>query len=172
MRLIRFRHGDGTVHTAVRQGLKVRDLGAHNPLAPITGEQVAAAPLLDYERALEVPLPAVGKLFAWQEIIASMLRSQASPDPRAAIWTPQIFWKPSSTLLRPGSTVALRAKNVFFDWEAELAVVIGKQARDVKPEDAMQYVFGYTIVNDLSERKYNADIAQRDKREFDPFSIG
>ena len=74
-----------------------------------------------------------------------------------------------NSLLRPGGTVSLRTKNIFFDWEAELAVVIGKQARDVKAEDAMQYVFGYTIVNDLSERKYNADIEHRDKREFDPF---
>jgi 2-keto-4-pentenoate hydratase/2-oxohepta-3-ene-1,7-dioic acid hydratase in catechol pathway len=58
---------------------------------------------------------------------------------------------------------------VFFDWEAELAVVIGRQARDVAADEAMQYVFGYTIVNDLSERKFNAEIEPRDKREFDPF---
>jgi 2-keto-4-pentenoate hydratase/2-oxohepta-3-ene-1,7-dioic acid hydratase in catechol pathway len=39
----------------------------------------------------------------------------------------------------------------------------------VRAEDAMQYVYGYTIVNDLSERKYNAEIEHRDKREFDTF---
>lgn len=170
MRFIRFRHGDGTVHTGLRQGSKVRDLGAHNPLAPLTAGQVALAPLLDFnERVLEVPLPAVGKLLALAGNYRKHVAESGFTRPSGGIWTPQIFWKPSSSLLRPGGIVALRAKNVFFDWEAELAVVIGKQARDVNPEDAMQYVFGYTIVNDLSERKYNAEIANRDKREFDPF---
>jgi 2-keto-4-pentenoate hydratase/2-oxohepta-3-ene-1,7-dioic acid hydratase in catechol pathway len=89
--------------------------------------------------------------------------------PKDGEWTPQVVWKPSSALLRPGGTVHLRRKNNFLDWEAELAVIIGKRARDVAAEDAMQYVFGYSIINDLSERKYNAEIEQRDKRDFDPF---
>jgi 2-keto-4-pentenoate hydratase/2-oxohepta-3-ene-1,7-dioic acid hydratase in catechol pathway len=170
MRFIRFRHGDGTVHTGVRQGSQVRDIGAHNPLAPLTSGQLASAPLLDFdEHALEVPLPPVGKLLALAGNYRKHVAESGFTGPSGGVWTPQIFWKPSSSLLRPGGTVALRAKNVFFDWEAELAVVIGKQARDVKPEDAMQYVFGYTIVNDLSERKYNSEIEHRDKREFDPF---
>jgi 2-keto-4-pentenoate hydratase/2-oxohepta-3-ene-1,7-dioic acid hydratase in catechol pathway len=65
--------------------------------------------------------------------------------------------------------VALRSNNVFFDWEAELAVVIGRRAKDVPVSEAMSCVFGYTIINDLSERKFNAQIERRDLREFDPF---
>jgi 2-keto-4-pentenoate hydratase/2-oxohepta-3-ene-1,7-dioic acid hydratase in catechol pathway len=65
--------------------------------------------------------------------------------------------------------VYLRKKNVFFDWEAELAVVIGKGGRDIPCQQALDHVFGYTITNDLSERKFNSDVADRDKREFDPF---
>jgi 2-keto-4-pentenoate hydratase/2-oxohepta-3-ene-1,7-dioic acid hydratase in catechol pathway len=170
MRLIRFRHHDGTVHTGVREGARVRDLGAHNPLARVTDEQLASAPLLDFDgSALEVPLTAVGKLLALAGNYRKHVAESGFTGPSGGMWTPEIFWKPSSALLRPGGTVALRAKNVFFDWEAELAVVIGRQARDVKAEDAMQYVFGYAIINDLSERRYNAEIEHRDKREFDPF---
>jgi 2-keto-4-pentenoate hydratase/2-oxohepta-3-ene-1,7-dioic acid hydratase in catechol pathway len=170
MRFIRFRHSDGTAHTGVRDGAKVRDLGTHNPLTPVASKQVASAPLLDFdERELEVPLPAVGKLLALAGNYRKHVAESGFTGPSGGVWTPQIFWKPSSALLRPGGTVALRAKNNFFDWEAELAVVIGRKARDVMPEDAMQYVFGYTIINDLSERRYNAEIERRDKREFDPF---
>lgn len=170
MRWVRFRHHDGTVHTGVREGEKVRDLAYQDPLAPIGSQQLASAELLDFdEKKLEVPLPAVGKLLALAGNYRKHVAESGFTGPSGGAWTPQIFWKPSSSLLRPGGTVKLRAKNVFFDWEAELAVVIGKQARDVKAEDAMDYVFGYTIVNDLSERKYNAEIEQRDKREFDPF---
>lgn len=170
MRWIRFRHHDGTVHTGVREGAKVRDLGTHNPLAPVTSQQIKSATLLDFDAArLELPLPAVGKLLALAGNYRKHVAESGFTGPAGGVWTPQIFWKPSSSLLRPGGTVTLRAKNVFFDWEAELAVVIGKQARDVKAEDAMQYIFGYTIINDLSERKYNAEIEHRDKREFDPF---
>jgi acylpyruvate hydrolase len=41
-----------------------------------------------------------------------------------------------------------------FDYEAELAVVIGKRARHVKREDALDYVFGYACFNDISVRDY------------------
>lgn len=170
MRFIRFRHPDGTVHTGVREGAKVRDLGAHNPLAPFTNEQLASAPLLDFdERALEVPMPEVGKLLALAGNYRKHVAESGFTGPSGGVWTPQIFWKPSNALLRPGGTVALSPKNVFFDWEAELAVVIGRKARAVKAADVTRYVFGYTIINDLSERKYNAEIKHRDKREFDPF---
>jgi 2-keto-4-pentenoate hydratase/2-oxohepta-3-ene-1,7-dioic acid hydratase in catechol pathway len=170
MRLIRFRHGDGTVHTGVREDAKVRDLGTHDPLLPVPQEQLTSAPLVNFdESALEVPLPVVGKLLALAGNYRKHVAESGFTGPAGGVWTPQIFWKPCSSLLRPGGTVALRAKNVFFDWEAELAVVIGTPARDVKAEDAMRYVFGYTIVNDLSERKYNAEIEHRDEREFDAF---
>ncbi len=170
MRLIRFVHRDGSIHTGVRDGHQVRDLGDHSPLAPIAAEQLAAAPLIPFEaEKLEVPLLSVGKILALAGNYRKHVAESGFSGPAGGVWTPQIFWKPSSALLRPAGTVRLRRKNNFFDWEAELAVIIGRQARNVTAADAMQYVFGYSILNDLSERKYNAAIEQRDKREFDPF---
>lgn len=170
MRLIRFVHSDGHMHTGVREGDQVRDLEEHPPLLPIASERLAAAPLVPFEpEKLEVPLPSVGKILALAGNYRKHVAESGFSGPKGGVWTPQIFWKPSSALLRPGGTVRLRRKNVFFDWEAELAVVIGKQARDVAAENAMQYVFGYSIFNDLSERRYNTEIEERDKREFDPF---
>jgi 2-keto-4-pentenoate hydratase/2-oxohepta-3-ene-1,7-dioic acid hydratase in catechol pathway len=84
--------------------------------------------------------------------------------------TPQVFCKPPSTTVnRPGGEIALYKSNVFLDWEVELAVVIGKRARDIEQEDAMSYVFGYTVINDISEREFNSGSAGRTVREFDPF---
>ena len=48
-------------------------------------------------------------------------------------------------------------------------MVIGRRAKDVPPEEAMSCVFGYSVINDLSERKFNARIENRNKREFDAF---
>lgn len=158
------------MHTGVRQGNKVWDLGAHDPLLPVLPGQLASAPIVAYEESkIEIPLVFVGKLLALAGNYRKHVSESGFAGPAGGIWTPQVFWKPSTALLKHGGTVPLCNKNIFFDWEAELAVVIGKQARNVRAENAMQYVFGYTIINDLSERQYNAEIKDRDKREFDPF---
>ncbi len=64
---------------------------------------------------------------------------------------PLLFLKPPNTVAAPNSTVTLPA-NKHVDWEAELAVVIGQQCRNVAVEEAMDVVEGYTCLNDLSNR--------------------
>jgi 2-keto-4-pentenoate hydratase/2-oxohepta-3-ene-1,7-dioic acid hydratase in catechol pathway len=51
-----------------------------------------------------------------------------------------------------GATIKLPVWSHQIDWEAELAVIIGRPARNVKAKDALRYVMGYTILNDLSAR--------------------
>ena len=51
------------------------------------------------------------------------------------------------------------------DWEVELAVVIGKTARDVEPAQALDYVFGYSVANDVSARDVQAADGQLDPRQ-------
>ena len=55
-------------------------------------------------------------------------------------------------VIGPGAEIRLPRVSDFIDWEAELAVVIGKPARNVRAADALDYVAGYTILNDLSAR--------------------
>ncbi len=84
--------------------------------------------------------------------------------------TPQVFMKPPSTCITaPGKPVLIRQANVFVDWEIELAVIIGQRGRDIPRENAMKYVFGYTVLNDVSERDLNSRMTNREVREFDPF---
>jgi len=66
--------------------------------------------------------------------------------------TPTIFAKYRNALVAPDSTVKLPAYSSKVDYEAEVAFVIGKQAKDVAEADALGYVAGYMLLNDLSAR--------------------
>lgn len=170
MRFVRFRHADGSVHTAVRDGAAYRDLAGFDPLLDGVPEALDKFPLVNIDMLrLEVPIARVPKILALAGNYRKHVAESGFSGPAKGVWTPQFFSKPNTVLLGHGGSVALRAKNQFFDWEAELAVVIGKVGRDVREEDAMQHVFGYCVCNDLSERKFNSEIENRDKREFDPF---
>ncbi|MBC8641355.1 fumarylacetoacetate hydrolase family protein [Caballeronia sp. EK] len=66
---------------------------------------------------------------------------------------PAVFSKPPSTIVASGDDVQLHAHvTQSVDYEAELAVIIGKGGRDIKAENALDHVFGYTIVNDVTAR--------------------
>jgi 2-keto-4-pentenoate hydratase/2-oxohepta-3-ene-1,7-dioic acid hydratase in catechol pathway len=65
---------------------------------------------------------------------------------------PLLFLKPPSALLDPGGTVRLPAESTRVEHEAELGVVIGRRAKNVRKEDALAYVFGYTCVGDITAR--------------------
>ncbi|MEO6829109.1 MAG: fumarylacetoacetate hydrolase family protein [Acidobacteriaceae bacterium] len=170
MRLLRFFAADGSIHLGLRQGDKVRDLGVREPLEPISTEAITAASLLPLAGLrLDAPIRSVPKILALAGNYRKHIVESGFSDAGSRLWTPQIFWKPTTSILEPGGKVALRSNNVFFDWEAELAVIIGRRTKDVPASEAMSCVFGYTIINDLSERKFNAQIEHRDKREFDPF---
>ncbi|MAE67037.1 MAG: 5-carboxymethyl-2-hydroxymuconate isomerase [Phycisphaeraceae bacterium] len=70
--------------------------------------------------------------------------------------TPRVFMKPpSNTVIAPGSPILLPPVTNAIDWEGELAVVMGRKAKGVKAKQALRYVGGYTIMNDVSERKLN-----------------
>jgi 2-keto-4-pentenoate hydratase/2-oxohepta-3-ene-1,7-dioic acid hydratase in catechol pathway len=170
MRLLRFFAEDDSVHLGVRQDRMIRDLGVRDPLAPISSETIAAAPLLPTAGLrLDAPIRSVPKLLALAGNYRKHVAESGFSGPNKGVWTPQIFWKPTTSILKPGGTVALLPNNVFLDWEAELAVIIGRRGKAVPVSEAMSYVFGYTIINDLSERKFNTQIENRDRREFDPF---
>lgn len=67
---------------------------------------------------------------------------------------PMLFIKASNTLNRPGGSIVLPRRSSEVDYECELAVVIGKTAKDVARADALDYVLGYTAANDVSARDW------------------
>ena len=74
------------------------------------------------------------------------------PDPKSVGLKPWHFIKASRTIADPGKTVALPTYSKMVDWEAELGAFIGRPARNVSVERALDFVAGYTVGNDLSAR--------------------
>jgi 2-keto-4-pentenoate hydratase/2-oxohepta-3-ene-1,7-dioic acid hydratase in catechol pathway len=74
-------------------------------------------------------------------------------DERAAKGTPFIFMKPQSAVIGPFDTLVVPRGAMRPDWELELGVVIGRRAYRVSRDDALAYVAGYTIVNDITLRE-------------------
>ncbi len=72
---------------------------------------------------------------------------------------PMLFIKSSNTLNNPFDPIVLPRNSTMVDFEAELCVVIGKAARHVSREKALDYVFGYTCANDVSARDWQRDKA-------------
>lgn len=70
---------------------------------------------------------------------------------------PIIFFKASSAVGGPNDDVTIPKASEKTDWEVELAVVIGKKATYVKEEEAMDYVAGYVLHNDYSEREFQLE---------------
>lgn len=76
---------------------------------------------------------------------------------------PVVFTKATSSVTGPRADIPLDpAVTTQLDWEVELAVVIGRGGRHIAPEDAMEHVLGYTVINDLSAR----DLQFRHKQFF------
>lgn len=67
---------------------------------------------------------------------------------------PVVFFKATSAICGPNDTIEIPRNSVKTDWEVELGVVIGKHAKYVPVEKALDHVAGYFVVNDLSERDF------------------
>ena len=94
----------------------------------------------------------------YKDHVAEMARAfklPMEPDPHETGTPPWCFIKtPRNTLTGHGSSVKLPAYSKTVDWELEVALVIGRTCKNVEVRDAMDYVAGYSIVNDLSARDF------------------
>ena len=109
---------------------------------------------------LLAPLPRPGKLLALAGNYAEHIKEASlnrgfelglSDSPRQTT-TPRPFLMPSTVVSNPGDIIPWPAYSKEIDYELELAVVIGKAAKCVDVKDALDYVAGYTIANDVSAR--------------------
>jgi 2,4-diketo-3-deoxy-L-fuconate hydrolase len=113
-----------------------------------------------------LPVDRPGKIVA----VGLNYRDHASESAVEAPQAPIIFAKWSTCLIPNGSAIVLPPGITEVDWEAELAVVIGRTARDIPVADALSYVSGYTCMNDVSARKAQRDEGQWTRaKSFDTF---
>jgi len=122
------------------------------------------------EVELLVPIEAPGKLLLLAGNYAEHVVERGGTAPERAETFPYVFLKPpGNTLTHPGDPILIPACSPnHVDWECELAVVIGATCRDVEEDEALDYVAGYTIVNDISDRKFapNPGRKPRDRDKF------
>jgi len=122
------------------------------------------------ESSLLVPIPRPNKIFLLAGNYAEHIREGGGVAAERAETFPYVFMKPpSTTLTNPGQPIRIpKAAPDAVDWELELAVVIGRKGKYIPASEALDYVAGYTIINDISQRKFRPN-ANRKKREKDAF---
>jgi len=85
---------------------------------------------------------------------------------------PIVFFKANSSINGPNDNVYLPKNSLKSDWEVELGIVIGKEGKNLSKDKSLEHIFGYCIVNDISEREYQLERSsgQWDKgKAFDTF---
>jgi 2-keto-4-pentenoate hydratase/2-oxohepta-3-ene-1,7-dioic acid hydratase in catechol pathway len=83
---------------------------------------------------------------------------------------PVIFLKPTTSIIGHGDTIIAPSFCQRVDYEAELAIVIGKTCKDVSPEETKDYILGYTCLNDVTERVFQKKDGQWTRaKSFDTF---
>jgi len=142
---------------------QVRDLsGLIGDLAPrhLSPEGLAALRAIDASKLpvvpqgrLAVPWVGMGKFIAIGLNYADHAAESNMPIPKEPI----VFTKTVDCAVGCNDAVVLPQGSVKSDWEVELGVVIGSQARYVSEADALRHVAGYCVVNDVSEREYQLE---------------
>lgn len=161
MQFVTYIQNGGAQQAGLLEGNVVRpliSLGFHNMLAVIAGGPTALE-LVETNRAslpqieladvkLLAPLQCPPRIFG----IGLNYVDHAAEAKMAVQAVPTVFLKLPSSIAGPGDDVLLPKNSSEVDYEAELALVIGKGGYRIAAEDWQQHVFGYTILNDVSAR--------------------
>jgi 2,4-diketo-3-deoxy-L-fuconate hydrolase len=113
----------------------------------------ASLPLVPQPGRIAPPWSGMGKFICVGLNYSDHAAETGNPIPKEPI----LFMTPTSALVGCDDPVVLPQGSVKSDWEVELGVVIGRKARYVSEAEALQYVAGYCIVNDVSEREYQLE---------------
>ncbi len=148
MKWVRIMHDGAPVFGVVRgESIAVTSLSWTAILAGQVPDAIADVPLAEAE--LLAPLERPGKIVAIGQNYWDHVREQNKPAPDR----PVMFTKFTTSLNHPGGIIRWSpALTAAVDYEAELAVVIGRTARRVDEAHALDYVFGYTAANDVTAR--------------------
>ncbi|BBP76742.1 FAA hydrolase family protein [Pseudomonas gingeri NCPPB 3146 = LMG 5327] len=149
---------------------RIRDLSAHvvdidpavlspQSLEALARLDISALPLVEPGVRYATPVAQVRKFIA----IGLNYRDHAEEAGMAIPAEPIIFHKAISCLSGPNDDIVQPPHSTQLDWELELGVVIGSEARYVSETEALDHVAGYCVVNDVSERAFQLQSTQWDK---------
>lgn len=138
-----------------------RDLSAHFPdlspelltdLSPLHAIEPTELPIVNGQR-IGPCVGNVGKFICVGLNYADHAEEAGMPIPEQPI----LFMKATSAICGPNDDIFLPKGATKSDWEVELGVVIGREARDVPKDQALEHVAGYCVINDLSEREWQLE---------------
>lgn len=143
MRYVRFQIGSGMINTGIQNGDTIRRVeGSLFGPFRVTFEEY------DLNSIRILPPLCPGKIVGIGANYRSFLDSMKREYPSR----PKIFLKPSSSIIADGEDIICPNPTHVVTFEGELGVVIGKPCSHVPEKNAMSYVFGYTCINDLTDR--------------------
>jgi len=116
-------------------------------------------PLVNSSPRLGVPYVGIGKFVAIGLNYSDHAREAGLPIPAEPI----VFMKATTCINGPSDDIVQPKNSTKLDWEIELGVVIGTQAKYVSEAEALDHVAGYCVVNDVSERAFQMATSQWDK---------
>jgi 2-keto-4-pentenoate hydratase/2-oxohepta-3-ene-1,7-dioic acid hydratase in catechol pathway len=145
---------DGVIRdlSAVIEDVNGKTLAPEN-LAKLRGLNTAELPEVSGMPRLGPCVAGVGKFIC----IGLNYSDHAAESNMAVPTEPVVFMKATSSIMGPNDNVMLPRDSLKTDWEVELGVVIGREAKYVDEEKALDYVGGYCVVNDLSERAFQLE---------------
>ena len=136
----------------------------------LSQNEPTSADLAIKDASILTPIPRPNKLMLLAGNYAKHIEEGGENAVERAQTYPYVFMKPASTTLNHhGGEIpvpAVSPDNI--DWECELGVVIGKKAKDVSEAEALDFVAGYTVVNDISDRGFRPN-PNRKERSRDKF---
>jgi 2-keto-4-pentenoate hydratase/2-oxohepta-3-ene-1,7-dioic acid hydratase in catechol pathway len=128
-------------------------------LAKLKKIRPESLPLIKTEPRFGVPYTGITKFVAIGLNYSDHAAEAGLPVPSE----PVVFMKATTSISGPNDDIVQPKNSTKLDWEVELGVVIGTKAQYVPEEKALDYVAGYTIVNDVSERSFQLVTSQWDK---------
>jgi 2-keto-4-pentenoate hydratase/2-oxohepta-3-ene-1,7-dioic acid hydratase in catechol pathway len=122
-------------------------------LSAVRAAKIDSLPVVKAGVRLAEPVANVGKFLCIGLNYSDHAAESGMPEPSEPI----IFMKATSAIIGPNDDVYLPPTSKKGDWEVELGIVIGKEARYVSKDKALDHVAGACVVNDLSEREYQLE---------------
>jgi 2,4-diketo-3-deoxy-L-fuconate hydrolase len=116
-------------------------------------ENCSHLPKVDSSMRLGPPISRPSKIVC----IGHNYRDHVTESGRQIPKEPVVFLKSTTAMCGPNDNVVMPRNGLKLDWEAELAVIIGKRASYVPKENALEFVVGYTVFNDYSERSFQLE---------------
>tara|TARA_X000000368_G_scaffold378219_1_gene332446 strand:+ start:261 stop:1121 length:861 start_codon:yes stop_codon:yes gene_type:complete len=166
MKILRYRKGNEIKPGILDQDEKIRDASSLvkdwddqnitvDNLNKIISEDLSSLPIIE---TIDSIAPCVKKNSIGKFICIGLNYSDHAEETGMEVPPePIMFFKATSAVIGPNDNVIIPKKSVKSDWEVELGVVIGREAKYISEEQSQDYIAGYCVVNDLSEREFQLE---------------